>query len=125
MGLICYSRSKVSFLTSLYFIGFGFGMIFFNMTDLYGRKFAIIFSMTGYLIAMILCLMSANFIHRSVSLFMIGFFHLKISASFVFCMESIPNDKKSIVTTFQCVVDSSTMVFVGIYFVFVKNWFWY
>ena len=112
-------------MTSCYFIGFGFGMLLFPMPDYYGRRPSLILSMTGYLVAITVCLFVPTLLYRSIALFFIGFFHLKNTASFVLCFEIVEDDKKGITSTSINTFDGATLVFLGTYFIFVKNWFAY
>ena len=125
MGLECTPRSQISFMTSCYFIGFGVGIFLFPMPDLYGRKPSIFFSMVGYLVAMVICLFTKTILWRSISLFLIGFFHLRSTTSFVMCFDVVPKSSKSITATAINSYDGATLIFMGIYFAFIKDWFWY
>ena len=125
MGLECYPRSQVSLLVTYYFIGFGFGVIFYPIPDLYGRKTALVFAMTGYLAAFALLLLNPSFQSRSISLFLIGFFHLRSTSSFVLCMDIAPDDSKFITTTTMNIIDGGTLIYMGIYFMFIKDYFPY
>lgn len=125
MDLMCVDRSKVSFMTSCYFIGFGIGAVLFPLPDLYGRRKTLILSMVGYLMAIVMLLFSSTIFMRSASLFLIGFFHLKNSISYVVCFESVCDAHKSSVSTAINAFDGATLIFLGTYFIFVKNWFPY
>ena len=81
--------------------------------------------MAGYLAAITTCLFCPVLLYRSVSLFFIGFFHLKNTASFVLCFETVEDKHKAITSTTINTFDGATLVFLGTYFIFIKNWFWY
>lgn len=112
-------------MTSMYFIGFGAGIILFPVPDLYGRRKALLISMAGYLIAITICLFFRDLTMRSISLFLIGFFHLKNSSSYVLCFETVQDKDKATTSTAINTFDGSTLIFLGTYFIFVKNWFYY
>ena len=125
MNLMCVPRSQVSFMTSCYFIGFGVGIILFPLPDLYGRRKALLVSMAGYLVAITMLLFFKSMTMRSISLFLIGFFHLKNSSSYVLCYETVQDKHKALSSTAINAFDGATLIFLGTYFIFVKDWFPY
>ena len=125
MDLMCVERSQVSFMTSCYFIGFGAGIILFPLPVLYGRRKALMLSMAGYLVAITMLLFIPTIAMRSISLFMIGFFHLKNSSSYVLCFEVMQDKDKATSSTAINAFDGATLIFLGTYFIFIKDWFPY
>ena len=125
MDFICEDPSKVSFMSSCYFIGFGIGMMLFPIPDLFGRRPAISYSVFGYLVAMGLLLLVPTIEARSAALLAMGFFHLKNSSSYVMCFELVQEEYKSVVATIINCFDGATLLFVGIYFIFCKNWIYF
>ena len=123
MNMECTPRDQVNTMVSMYFIGFGFGILLYAMPDYYGRRPTLILSMTGYLVAITLLLFNTSMHYRSIALFMIGFFHMKNTSSFVLCFESVEDEKKAITCTSINCFDAPTLVWIGIYFIYFKNWF--
>ena len=121
----CTSRSKISLMTSCYFIGFGLGVFLFKLPDRYGRRPSLFVCMTGYLLAQFYLLFKPTLLARSIALFMYGFFHLRQSVSFVLCFETVPKQSKPTTSTAINSFDGATLIFIGTYFVFIKNWFYY
>ena len=97
----------------------------FEIPNKYGRRIALLFSMIGYLSASVILIFRPAMISRSIALFMYGFFHLRSTVSFVLCFETSPKESNSTTSTAVNSFDGATLVFVGIYFYFIKNWFWY
>jgi MFS family permease len=125
MNLLCVDPTQVSAMTSLYFVGFGVGIILFPMPDMYGRRPSLLISMFGYLVSIVTLLQFPSMTMRSIALFGIGFFHLKNSASFVYCFELVQDDRKSAVSTAINAFDGATLVFLGTYFIYVDDWYYY
>lgn len=125
MDLICVERSKVALMTSFYFIGFGVGIFLFPFPEVFGRWKILTLSMLGYLITMGVLLSFPTILVRSICLFLMGFFHLKNSQSYVMCFESVEDRHKAYCSTAINSWDGATLVFVGVYFIFVKDWFPY
>lgn len=125
MNLICEDRNKVSLMTAFYFIGFGVGIFLFPLPDKFGRFKVLGVSMFGYIIAIACLLWIPTITVRSVCLFLIGFFHLKNSQAYVICFECVEDRHKPAVSTAINAFDGSTLIFLGTYFIFIKDWFPY
>jgi MFS family permease len=107
--LMCTPSATYNSIGSFYFIGYGIGAIFFFLPDAFGRKNIMTIFMT--------LIMFANYItafgelkYMRLGFFLIGFFHLKISLSYTYATELVPEDSKQLVLTIISAYDACSLL---------------
>jgi len=74
---------------SLYFLGFGIGIILFFMPDKFGRKQTMNIVLPLYAISTAIGTFSPNLVLKSISYFVNGFLHISITCAFTHMYELV------------------------------------
>ena len=78
-------------LVSLYFIGYGAGIVLFFIPDYFGRKVAMNTTLPITMTASALVIFSNNLKVMKAGTFILGVFHLKSTCSFTHAVELVPD----------------------------------
>lgn len=112
--MMCIPTAKKDLFASMYFVGFSFGIVFFNLPDAIGRKGAMWILMPIYILASSLSVLGNLIEYKMVGFFLQGFLHLKIMLSYSHMFELVPKNDKNFCATFINVIDIMTfMIFAG------------
>ena len=99
-------------------------MIFYQLPDLIGRKWAMILSSFLTLVGMNLIIFTTSFQLRIFGFFLMGFAQIRVAVSYVWASEMVPLPKKSIAFTAVNIYDIVTVSLTCAYFACVsKNWY--
>ena len=101
--------ASYSFIASIYFIGFGFGLTLFLLPDLLGRRGALKISLTVFSIAGYLSVFSTSVHLKAAGFIVQGIFHVKYVTCFVQASEFMPDDYKVFGMTVINCFDSLTV----------------
>lgn len=91
--LMCTPSSAYNSIGSFYFVGYGIGAMFFFLPDAFGRKNVMSIFMTFIMMATYMSSF-AGMGYMRLGFFLIGFFHLKISLSYTYAAELVPEVSK-------------------------------
>ena len=91
IDLMCIQKIDYLFTVSMFFIGYGLGIVFFFIPDYIGRKKAMMLFLPLNIIAIFAVSFSQYLTIMKIGLLLIGMFHLKSSISYTHCFELVPN----------------------------------
>ena len=72
MGLVCTAASKIAFMATAYFIGYGFGASAYAMPDTIGRKKSCVFGFTLSLLCQTVMIWVPDYYVRTACFFGMG-----------------------------------------------------
>ena len=108
-------------LISIYYIGFGIGILLFFIPDYLGRKLAMNTTIPIGMASSALCIFSNNLSVMKVGAFILGLFHLKTTCSFTHAVELVPDKYKTKTMVMLNAFYFSIMVDTGIFLLFIVN----
>lgn len=120
MDLMCEPQGSVPKIGSIFFVGYGIGVILFFLPDNYGRKGSMMLTLPGLIFSQYLVLYTKNIFYIKVGFFLQGFFHLKMSNSYTHLLELVPDHHKNITSTMISAYDSLT-VSMGCFLILVYD----
>mmetsp|Transcript_24412 Transcript_24412/g.17166 ORF Transcript_24412/g.17166 Transcript_24412/m.17166 type:complete len:143 (+) Transcript_24412:91-519(+) len=106
---------------TFYYVGYGLGSVLFAIPDRIGRyKTMVVF---GYLhlITQFMVIFCQNYYTKSCAFFLMGFFHIKTSLSFVYLFELSPQKNKMLACSFVNLIDALPLVLGCIYFKYIST----
>ena len=107
---MCTPPSSYNSIGSFFFIGYGIGAIFFFLPDAFGRKKVMSIFMTFVMFATYISAFGTDMSHMRIGFFLIGFFHLKISLSYTYAAELVPESSKQMVLTIISAYDACSLL---------------
>jgi NhaP-type Na+/H+ or K+/H+ antiporter len=102
-------------------MGFLFGLVLFPVPDKLGRKRTMSIVMTIYLIAQWVSLLCNDFHIKSISYFIQGFLHIKITLSYTHMFELVDEDSKSFCSSVITVFEITTFGIIGFSLQFITR----
>jgi MFS family permease len=108
--LMCTSPTSYNSIGSFYFIGYGIGAIFFFLPDAIGRKNVMSLFMIFLMFGLYISAFASDYHYMKLGFFLIGFFHLKISLSYTYAAELVPESSKQIVLTLISAYDACSLL---------------
>jgi len=118
--LMCVKEIDYLMLASLYYIGYGVGIIFFFIPDYFGRKVAMNSTLPIGMAASALCIFSHNLSVMKLGAFIVGLFHLKTTCSFTHAVELVPDKYKTRTIVMVNAYYFSSMVIIGMFYLLCK-----
>ena len=116
MDLVCVDPQAYNGVASYFFVGYLVGVILFWMPDRLGRRATISILLPNVLLSCACAIFGDTMFIKSVGYFFLGFFHMKISLSFTYAIELVPNNYKSTMTTIIAAGDAASPLLSGFYF---------
>jgi predicted MFS family arabinose efflux permease len=92
--LMCTAPITYNSIGSFYFIGYGIGGLFFFLPDAFGRKNVMSIIMIFIILSTYISAFSSDYHYMKLGFFLTGFFHLKISLSYTYAAELVPESSK-------------------------------
>ena len=121
MDLICESTVKVGLVGSSYFIGFAIGVLLFQMPSTCGRKKTFNILMPIYIIASATVIHVPNLYIKAVGYMIMGLLHLKITLSYTYIFELVPEANKGTCSSIINLIDGMTMAIFGLSFLYLTR----
>lgn len=121
LDLMCTPATDYMFAASLYFIGYGVGIIIFTFPDYFGRRGIMIKILPIYYILIVAAAYSNNMFLIKISLFVIGFLHLKNTVSYTQIVEMVADKDKKIAITMINAFDCSNILIVGVFHQYISR----
>ena len=116
---MCRDPIEVNRKGSLYFLGYGVGIIFFFLPDLKGRRGSMKYILPIYSIAHYMTVFPKNLEIRALGLFLQGIFHLKVSLSYTHMLELVEEKNKAMASTLITCFDSASLIFACSFYLYV------
>jgi MFS family permease len=120
MKLFCIDKADYNQIGSMYFIGYGIGVIFFFLPDLIGRKKTMIYILPLYVLSCYVSIFKDTLFYKKLGFFLQGLFHIKISLSYTSIFELVPERKKVLCSTLLSAWDGSTILVSCLIFKFYQ-----
>ena len=118
---MCTSPTVLSLVGSSYFIGFALGLFLFQMPNSFGRKRTMNLIMPVYIIASSTIVYYPNLYVKGIGYFIQGLLHLKITLSYTYIFELVPEKNKGISATIINFADAITLGVTGITYMFITQ----
>jgi MFS family permease len=120
MDLVCEDPKAYNGVASYFFVGYLVGVVLFWMPDRIGRRTTMCFLLPN-VVVFCACIIFGETMHvKSIGYFFLGFFHLKISLSFTYALELVPNQFKPTMTTLIAAGDAASPLIAGAFFKFFE-----
>lgn len=119
MDVKCEQPQAYNKIGSCYFLGFGVGILLFQLPDVIGRKRAMGCLIVPYMMAALMVVFSHDVFHKALGMFIQGALHVKIMLSYTQMYELVPEQYKAICAIFLNFTDAMTMVIAGLTFKYV------
>ena len=124
MDLMCVAEAKIGIMFTWYFIGTMVGGVLAAFPDRIGRKKSVMAGLILSTICQTVMLFVPDMIVRSICFFFMGFSNLKISQSYVWLSETVPEDRRAGAITIIGIADAATGLIAGMYYIFIsRDWF--
>lgn len=120
LNLICEDNDYVNSRGSLYFIGYGLGVIFFFMPQTFGRKGTMNRVLPFYIFSCYFAIFPKSLEARAFGFFLQGIFHLKISTSYTHILELVEEKDKAMCSTILTGFDSGALLIACTTYLYYK-----
>ena len=112
---------QYTYIISLYYIGYGVGIIFFPAPDRYGRKGSMNMFLPFFILSGCFIIYSKNLLMIKIGFFVFGMTHIKNTTSYMHAFELVANRHKTLIPTYINVALASEFVILAGYLYYDPN----
>jgi len=121
LDLMCKTTGEINQVASMFFIGYGIGVLLFFLPDKIGRKGTMKFILPAHIMASFVSVFGQSLYLKSVGFLLQGVLHLRITISYCHCLELMMDKDKPIASTAINSLDSGSIMIMSLIFYYYNK----